>query len=385
MRGLALFRAPVIIYGIEASRTIGDYATGIGRKALIVTDTHLNGMGILAGIKDSLTNAGVDFILFDKVATEPVIDYVEEGLQVLEDNTCDLIISVGGGSSIDTGKGISVSASNKGSIRNFEGMNKVQNPGLPHLAIPTTAGTGSEVSQATIITDSGRDVKMLIISPHIFPRMAFVDPLLTVQMPQHITASTGLDALTHAIEAYVSVRAHSLTDAFALHAIRLISEHLPQAWSDGTNIEARAHMMTAALEGGLAFTNSSVALVHGMARPLGAHFHIPHGIANAALLATVVEFSILGNPRRYAHIAEAMGEDTRGLSSMDAGYLAAKAVRKLVESLEIPSLGGLGIAEEKFNKAVEQMGKDALAGGSSDNNPRKASLPEIVELYQKAF
>lgn len=385
MRGTALFRAPAIIYGIEASRTIGDYAPGIGRKALIVTDTHLNGMGILAGIKDSLTNAGVDFILFDQVTTEPVIDYVEEGLQVLEDNKCDFIISVGGGSSIDTGKGISVSASNKGSIRDFEGMNKIQKPGLPHLAIPTTAGTGSEVSQATIITDSGRDVKMLIISPHIFPRMAFVDPLLTVQMPLHITASTGLDALTHAIEAYVSVRAHSLTDALALHAIRLISEHLPQAWSDGTNIEARAHMMTAALEAGLAFTNSSVALVHGMARPLGAHFHIPHGIANAALLATVVEFSILGNPRRYAHIAEAMGEDTRGLSPMDAGYLAAKAVRKLVEFLEIPSLGGLGIAEEKFNKAVEQMGKDALAGGSSDNNPRKASLGELVELYRKAY
>jgi alcohol dehydrogenase len=385
MRGTALFRAPAIIYGNEASRTIGDYAPEFGRKGLIVTDAYLDSMGILANIKDSLTNAGVDFILFEKVTTEPIIDYVQEGLQVLEDNQCDLIISVGGGSPIDTGKGISILATNKGSMCDFEGINKIQKPGLPHLVIPTTAGTGSEVSQATIITDSGRDVKMLIISPHILPQMAFVDPLLTVQMPQHITASTGLDALTHAIEAYVSLRAHSITDALALHGIRLIAKHLPQAWSDGTNIEARGHMMTAALEAGLAFTNSSVALVHGMARPLGAHFHIPHGIANAALLATVVEFSVLGNPRRYAHIAEAMGEDTRGLSPMDAGYLAAKAVRKLVESLEIPSLGGLGIAEEKFNRIVEQMGKDALAGGSSDNNPRKASLPEIVELYQKAF
>ncbi len=385
MRGVGLFRTPTIIYGNEASGKIGDYAPEFGRKGLVVTDAHLDSMGILAGIKESLTNSGVDFILFEKVTTEPIIEYVEEGLRVLKDTQCNFIISVGGGSPIDTGKGISILATNGGSMRDFEGINKIQKPGLPHLAIPTTAGTGSEVTQATIITDSARDVKMLIISPHILPRMAFVDPLLTLQMPQHITASTGLDALTHAIEAYVSVRAHSITDALALHAIRLIAEHLPRAWSDGTNIEARGHMMTAALEAGLAFTNSSVALVHGMARPLGAHFHIPHGIANAALLATVVEFSVLGNPGRYAHIAEAMGEDTHGLSLLDAGNLAAKAVRKLVDYLKIPSLGGLGIAEEKFNGIVEEMAEDALTGGSSDNNPRKASLPEIVELYQKAF
>ena len=385
MKGTALFRAPIIVYGLEASQKTGEYAQSVGRKALIVTDTHLDKMGILEGIKESLKSVQVDFTLFDKVTTEPIMEYVEEGLKVFIENKCDLIISVGGGSPIDTGKGISVLVTNKESMRNFEGINKISSPGIPHIAIPTTAGTGSEVTAATIITDSERDVKMLIMSPHIVPRIALVDPQLTLQMPQNITASTGLDALTHAIEAYVSAKAQPITDALSLHAIKLISENLPQAWSDGTNIEARAHMMTAALEAGLAFSNASVALVHGMARPLGAYFHVPHGIANAALLATVVEFSILGNPRRYAHIAQAMGENTHGLSLMDAAYLAAKAVKRLVESLKIPSLKGLGVDEEKFNKVVEQMAKDALASGSPNNNPRKASLEEIGELYRKAY
>lgn len=385
MKGTSLFRAPLIVYGIEASKKTGEYAQSFGRKALIVTDTHLDKMGISEGIKESLTNAKVDFTLFDKVTTEPIMEYVEEGLKVFIENKCDLIISVGGGSPIDTGKGISVLVTNKESMRNFEGINKISNPGIPHIAIPTTAGTGSEVTAATIITDSERDVKMLIMSPHIVPRIALVDPQLTLQMPQNITASTGLDALTHAIEAYVSAKAQPITDALSLHAIKLISENLPQAWSDGTNIEARAHMMTAALEAGLAFSNASVALVHGMARPLGAYFHVPHGIANAALLATVVEFSILGNPRRYAHIAQAMGENNHGLSLMDAAYMAAKAVKRLVESLKIPSLKGLGVDEQKFNKVVEQMAKDALASGSPNNNPRKASLEEIGELYRKAY
>lgn len=385
MKGLATFRAPMILYGTGASQRTGEYARSFGRKALLVTDTHLDEIGILEGIKESLRKAQVDFTLFDGVVTEPIMEYVEEGLKLLTENKCELIISVGGGSPIDTGKAISILATNKGSMRDFEGINKINNPGIPHIAIPTTAGTGSEVTAATIITDSARDVKMLTMSHHIVPRIGLVDPQLTLQLPPNITASTGLDALTHAVEAYVSVKAHPITDALSLHAIELISENLPQAWSEGTNIEARTHMMTAALEAGLAFSNASVALVHGMARPLGAYFHIPHGIANAALLASVVEFSISGNPARYAHIAQAMGEKTHGLSPMDAAYLAAKAVRRLVESLKIPSLRGLGVDEEKFNTVVEQMAKDALASGSPNNNPRKASLEEIVELYRKAY
>jgi alcohol dehydrogenase class IV len=241
------------------------------------------------------------------------------------------------------------------------------------------------VTQFTIITDTVRNVKMLIASPMIMPRVALVDPLMTLKMPQGITAATGLDALTHAIESYVSVKAQPITEALGLHAIRLISENLRLAWCNGDNVDARINMMTAALEAGLAFSNSSVALVHGMARPIGAYFHVPHGISNAALLSTVIEFSVPGNPRRYADIAEAMGENTTGLSTLDAGYLAAKAAKRLTSDLKVPPLRGLGVEEGKFNSIVGQMAADALASGSPGNNPRKATKEEIVELYSKAF
>jgi alcohol dehydrogenase len=276
-------------------------------------------------------------------------------------------------------------ATNPGKLADYEGRDKVPNPGIPHIAIPTTAGTGSEVSPATTITDPERNVKMLLISAHLGTRVALVDPLLTVQMSQKITASSGLDALTHALEGYISVKAHPISDALNLHAIQLISENLPQAWSDGTNIEARSNMMTGSLIAGMGFCNSSVALVHGMARPLGAYFHVPHGIANAVLLPTVMEFSIWGNPKRYAKIAEAMGENTGGMSLMDSAYLAVKAVKRLSDGLQIPSIRGLGVPAEDFEKVVEQMSKDTLVGGSAPFNPRKATLEEIVELYRKAY
>jgi alcohol dehydrogenase class IV len=286
---------------------------------------------------------------------------------------------------MDTAKAISALAMNPGKMSDFEGPNKIPRPGAPLMAIPTTAGTGSEVSQFTIITDTTRNVKMLIASPYVLPRVALVDPFMTLTMPQEITAATGLDALTHAIEAYVSVKGQPITDALALNAVKLIFGNLRQAWCNGSNVEARTHMMMGALEAGLAFSNASVALVHGMARPIGAYFHVPHGISNAALLPTVMEFSIPGNPRRYADIAEAMGEITTGLSLLDAAYLSAKAVKRLNEDIKIPSLRGLGVDEKKFSSILDQMAADALASGSPGNNPRKATQQEIVELYRKAF
>jgi alcohol dehydrogenase class IV len=276
-------------------------------------------------------------------------------------------------------------AKNPGKMSDFMGANKIPQMGAPLIAIPTTAGTGSEVTQFTIITDTVKNVKMLIASPNIMPRVALVDPLMTLQMPQGITTATGLDALTHAVEAYVSVKAQPITDTLALQAIQLISGNLRQAWSDGGNVEARTNMMIGSLMAGLAFSNASVALVHGMARPIGAYFHVPHGISNAALLPTVIEFSILGNPRRYADIAEAMGEVTAGLSILDVAYLAAKAVKRLNEDLKVPTLKGLGVEEKKFNSVVNQMAVDAIASGSPGNNPRKPTQEEIVELYRKAY
>ncbi|HYA91430.1 MAG TPA: iron-containing alcohol dehydrogenase [Thermodesulfobacteriota bacterium] len=380
------FKAPpVIVNGAGAVKEVGSFAKGLGKKALIVTDNLLEKIGLLDDIKKALEVVGIPFATYDRVVTEPTMDYTGEGLKIYQEAKADFLIAVGGGSPIDTAKGISALATNPGKMSDFEGANKIPKPGAPLIAIPTTAGTGSEVTQFTIITDTTRDVKMLIATPNVMPRVALVDPMMTLLMPQGITAATGLDALTHAIEAYVSVKAQPITDALALHAIRLISGNLRQAWCNGNNIEARTNMMTGALEAGLAFSNASVALVHGMARPIGAYFHVPHGISNAALLPTVIEFSIPGNPKRYADIAEAMGEITERLSIMDAAYLAAKAVKRLNDDLKIPTLKGLGVDEKRFHSIVSQMAADAIASGSPGNNPRKATTEEIVELYRKAF
>jgi alcohol dehydrogenase class IV len=380
------FKAPpVIVSGPGAVKEVGSFAKGLGKKALIVTDNLLEKIGLLDDIKKALEVVGIPFATYDRVVTEPTMDYTGEGLKIYQEARADFLIAVGGGSPIDTAKGISALATNPGRMSDFEGANKIPKPGAPLIAIPTTAGTGSEVTQFTIITDTTRDVKMLIATPNVMPRVALVDPMMTLLMPQGITAATGLDALTHAIEAYVSVKAQPITDALALHAIRLISGNLRQAWCNGNNIEARTNMMTGALEAGLAFSNASVALVHGMARPIGAYFHVPHGISNAALLPTVIEFSIPGNPKRYADIAEAMGEITERLSIMDAAYLAAKAVKRLNDDLKIPTLRGLGVDEKRFHSIVSQMAADAITSGSPGNNPRKATTEEIVELYRKAF
>jgi alcohol dehydrogenase class IV len=292
--------------GPGAAKEVGTFAKQLGRKVLIVTDANLEKIGLLADIKASLEAAGIGYSVYDKVVMEPVIEYVEDGLQAFRDARADLVVAVGGGSPIDTGKAIAALSRNIGEISDYMGANKIGNPSAPLIAIPTTAGTGSEVTPFTIITNTDTDVKMLIASPHILPTVALVDPLMTLRMPRGITAATGLDALTHAIEAYVSVKAQPITDTFALQAIRLISANLRKAWSNPDNLEARSRVLMGALQAGLAFANSSVALVHGMARPIGAYFHVAHGLSNAVLLPAIIEFSVSGNPRRYVDIAEAM-------------------------------------------------------------------------------
>lgn len=380
------FKAPsVIVNGPGAAKEVGSFAKGIGKKALIVTDSNLEKFGLLHDVKNSLEMAGIPFAFYNKVMNEPTMDHSAEGLKVYQETQADFLIAVGGGSPMDAAKSIAALANNPGKMSDFAGANRIPRPGAPLIAIPTTAGTGSEVTQFTIITDTTRDVKMLISSPHIMPRVALVDPLMTLTMDQGITAATGLDALTHAIEAYVSVKAQPITDTLALQAIRIIAGNLRQAWSNADNLEARTHMAIGALQAGLAFSNSSVALVHGMARPIGAYFHVPHGVSNAALLPLVIEFSIPGNPQRYAAIAGAMGEITGGLSVLDAAYLTAGAVERLNQDLKVPTLKELGVEEKKFNSVVEQMAADAIASGSPGNNPRQATKEEIVELYRRAF
>jgi len=380
------FRAPAVIStGAGAAKEAGAYAKQHGGKALIVTDSNLEKIGLLADVKASLEAAGVGYAVYDKVVMEPVVEYVDDGLKALREAKADVIVAVGGGSPIDTGKAVAAMARNPGKISDYMGAGKIAKPTVPLIAIPTTAGTGSEVTPFTIITDQSTDVKMLISSPHLLPSVALVDPLMTMKMPRGITAATGLDALTHAIEAYVSVKAQPLTDTFALQAIRLISANLRTAYSQPDNLEARSSVLMGALQAGLAFANSSVALVHGMARPIGAYFHVAHGISNAVLLPTVIEWSVPGNPRRYADIAEAMGENVKGLTADEAAKKTVEAVKRLNADLQIPTLRGLKINEAKFETVVAKMATDAIASGSPANNPRKTSPEEIVALYRKAL
>lgn len=375
-----------VVLGSGAVDQVGAQCQKRGWKnALIVSDKIMQSLGLVDQVQRLLADSGIGSAVFAGVNTEPVVEYVQEGLQIYRDAGCDFVVAVGGGSPIDTAKAVAVLATNPGSIEEYKGIGKIAQPGVPLVAIPTTAGTGSEATVYTVITDQKTDVKMLIGSPYLMPTIAIVDPLLTVSSPQGVTAATGVDALVHAIEAYVSVKRQPMTDIFCLSAIELISQNIRQAWSNGNNIEAREKMMLGAMQAGIAFSNSSVALVHGMSRPIGAYFHIAHGVSNAALLAVVTEFSLVGDPQRYADVAAAMGEPVDGLSLMEAADRSVTAIRRLVRDIRIPSLQQLGVDRARLMDLAPVMADAAIDSGSPANNPRKPSKQEIIELYARAY
>jgi len=377
---------PTIHFGENASAEAGPEAKRLGAsRAVVVTDKILMSAGVIQPVLDSLNKAGVGVEIFDGVDAEPTLSHVQQGLDLFRQKGCDILVAVGGGSPIDAAKAISVMCTNPGRIQDYMGLGKITKAGVPVIAVPTTAGTGSEATVYTIITDTEKSVKMLIGSPVCMPAAALVDPLLTLKMPRGITAATGLDALIHAIEAYVSVKAQPMSDVLALSAIRLLSEYLPQAWANPDNIEARSKTMLGAMQAGMAFSNASVALVHGMSRPIGANFHVAHGISNAALLGVVMDFSLIGSPRRYADIARAMGVPVDGVPAMEAARRGSDAVRRLVQQLEVPGLAGLGVTKERLEPLVSKMADDAIASGSPGNNPRRATKEEIVSLYYAAL
>jgi alcohol dehydrogenase class IV len=381
------FRVPATIhFGENAAAEVGPEAKRLGAaKALFVTGPVVLREGIVRPVLDSLAEAGVDVEIYDGVASEPTLTFVEEGLHLYRTKKCDCIVAAGGGSPIDAAKAITAMVTNPGKIRDYEGLGKISNPGPPLIAVPTTAGTGSEATIYAVITDSEKNLKMLIGGPTLMPTVAIVDPLLTLKMPRGITAATGFDALTHAIEAYVSAKAQPMTDVMALSAIGLLMEYLPQAWGDPENLTSRSKTMFASMQAGIAISNASVALVHGMSRPLGAFFHLPHGMSNAVLLNVVVDFSIVAAPQRYSEIASAIFGRPMFARRMDGARAAAKKLRELTEQLKVPSLTGLGVTREKLDPVVSQMADAAIASGSPANNPRKATKQEIIDLYYAAL
>ena len=356
------------------------------QRVLLVTDSGMMQLGPAREIAAMLDDSGVTVTIFDRVQPDPTDKNVADGLALYRSEGCQALIAVGGGSPIDVAKAISVLTTNSSPLSQYAGYHKVARAGAPLIAIPTTAGTGSEATKVSVITDTERDVKMMILSVHLLPTVALVDYELTLSMPASLTAAVGVDTLTHGIEAYVSRKAHGMTDPLALSCIQLVAKHLRTAYCEPNNHEARAGMMLAACQGGMAFANSSVCLVHGMSRPIGAVFHVPHGLSNAVLLPTVTQFSWPSSVERYATVARLLGCCPFHLPDAQAAESLVVGLQQLNADLSVPRLRECrGVEETRFRTLLPTMAADALASGSPQNNPRVPTAEEIISLYEMAW
>ena len=354
-------------------------------RPLIVTDPFMCRSGLADKIAVTLNESGICTRVFSEIDAEPTTRIVDAGCAAFVQFGHDSLISLGGGSPIDTAKAISMLSANGGICRSYKVPHAIPLAGAPHIAIPTTAGTGSEVTRFTIVTDSETSEKMLIAGPTLLPTAGLVDFELTLTMPPRLIADTGMDSLTHAVEAYVSRRANPFSDAVALSAMRDIWRFLPTAFFTPSDSESREILMTAATLAGMAFSNASVALVHGMSRPIGAHFHVPHGLSNAMLLPAVTRFSTPGAPTRYADCARAMGIVPPTESDSAAVEQLVVALFERNRTLQVPSPRTFGIDERKYRDLILTMAQQALASGSPGNNPRVPTLQQIAALYQEIW
>ncbi len=373
----------VSLMGVGCSKEAGEQAKALGAtNLLIVTDAGLARMGVADTIKGYIEAAGLKAVIFDGAEPNPTDKNVHDGVKVYQDNHCDGIVSLGGGSSHDCGKGVGMVIGNGGNIRDFEGVNKSTKAMPPFLAINTTAGTASEMTRFCIITNTDTHVKMAIVDWRCTPNIAVNDPVLMVGKPPALTAATGMDALTHAVEAYVSTIATPITDACAIKAIELVARYLSPAVANGENLEARDKMAYAEYLAGMAFNNASLGYVHSMAHQLGGFYNLPHGVCNAILLPAVSQYNLIACPQRFADIAVAMGENISGLSVMEAAEKAIGAIRRLSASIGIPTgLKALNVKEEDLKVMAENAKKDAC----QFTNPRKATLEQVVEIFKAAM
>ncbi|WP_373893540.1 iron-containing alcohol dehydrogenase [Virgibacillus sp. CBA3643] len=387
MEDYAVLRMPQTInYGRHAFNKVGEESAAKGKKALIISDKVMDDLGNVSDCRNFLSKENVDSTIYLGVESEPTDIYVSEALEIFKKEQCDIVISLGGGSCIDTAKAIAVLATNGGYVGDYMGSKKLADADpVPHIAISTTGGTGSEATDATVITNTSNDVKMMIKQPAFMPAIAIVDPLLSLSSPQHVTSATGVDALSHAIESYISKQSHPMTDMFALSAMKLITENIMSAYKDGENIDAREAMALGSLLAGIAFSNASVCLVHGMSRPIGALFHVPHGYSNAMLLPAVLEFSKEDSIKRLADLGRIFSSEASDYTDEDAADLAVSSVKELCLNLNIPNLRGWGIDKQEFDSAASKMSEDALASGSPANNPRIPKQMEIEELYHICY
>ncbi len=375
---------PRIIMGPGSVKTIGAEVKTLGiSRVLIVTDKGVIAAGLMKPIEESLKASKVKYAVFNKVEPDPRYEIVADCVETARQSKAQMLIGLGGGSPMDITKVSAVMLTNKGPIGSYFGIGLIPKPGLPTILIPTTAGTGSEVTPIAILSDEGEKLKKGIVSPYLYPAMGVLDPELTTGLPPHVTAATGMDALIHAIEAYTSINASTITDMYCIKAIELISKNLRTAFAKGDNIEARTAMMEAALLAGIGFANAGVTAVHAFAYPIGAEFHIPHGVANTLMLPHVIRFNVLGNLEKFAQLAKPFGLPVEGLDNLAIVDRVIATIDRLADDIRVPRhLADFGVKEKDIPMLAEGVMKVTRLLA---NNPRTLTLDDAKRIYKAAL
>jgi len=373
-----------IVFGSGAFEQLLEHVHGLkGSKPLVVLDRNLSLAGFKERVSDLFESGGMGYVLFDRVEGEPPLELADEGAEIALKEKCDLVVGIGGGSTMDVAKAVAVIAANKGRAKDYLGLNKVPGPGLPKIMVPTTAGTGSEVTFTSVFIRKKLKKKEGMNSPWLYPELALLDPVLTLSIPSNVTAATGIDALCHAIESYTSINSSPLSELVSLEAIRLISSDLRTCVHNGSNLRARENVLLGSLYAGLGLANAGVTAVHSLSYPLGGKYGISHGVANTVLLPYVMRFNLPGAVGKFAVVAETMGEFIDDLSLREAANLAVEAVEELIEDCDMDiSLEELGVGEEDF----PDLAKVAMTVARPlENNPRKVTVEDAIEIYEEAY
>jgi len=355
-----------------------------GKKAFIVSGKNVTKMGTVKILTDCLTKWGINFELFNDIIGEPTDDMIENGVKAYKKAECDFCIAIGGGSPLDSGKAIVAMTKLEGAISDYMGVT-MEGEFPPLVLIPTTAGTGSEATKFTIITDPKKNVKMLLKGEALLPKLAIIDSKFSMTAPKSVTSATGMDALTHAVEAYTSRKANPLTDTYALSAIKRIFEFLPLAYENGDDKKAREEMALAAYEAGVCINNASVTLVHGMSRPIGAMFHVAHGISNAMLIKECLAYVLDGSYERFGAIGRAIGAANNTQSDKEAAEAFVEKLIMICKTCEIPTLKEYGINKEDFDAVVDKMAQDAMDSGSPSNTIKDVTKQDLLNIYNKLW
>lgn len=373
-----------VIIGENALQASEDAIKKLGNKAFIVTGKIVTKTGIVATLTDFLDTLQISYEVFNDITGEPTDVMIEAGVKAYEESGCDYIIAIGGGSPLDSAKAIAAMVVLKGNIADYMGK-EIKGEFPPMVLIPTTSGTGSETTKFTIITDTKKGIKMLLKGDDLLPDLAIIDPIFTVKAPQSITAATGMDALTHAIESYTSRKGNTLTDTYALSAIKRIFQYLPITYTDGSNLKAREEMSIASFEAGVCINNASVTIVHGMSRPIGALFHVPHGISNAMLIVECLSYVIDGSYERFGNIARVIGVADDTTNQEEAAKLFIEELKKLCKKVEIPTLEEYGVKKEEFIQFIPKMAQDAMDSGSPSNTIKEVTKDDLIQIYYKLW